>query len=66
MEDAIALDRAIRAAPTLGEALAEYERVRRADVEHLQSIARRSELWWESFPRRLGLPVVADWPTTRA
>ncbi|BAD57044.1 FAD-dependent monooxygenase [Nocardia farcinica] len=57
MEDAIALDRAVRAAPTLGEALAEYERVRRADVEHLQSIARRSELWWESFPRRLGLPV---------
>lgn len=57
MEDAIALDRALTTAPTLEDALAEYERVRRPAVEYLQQIAHRSELWWESFPRRMNLPV---------
>lgn len=57
MEDAIALDAALAQAKTLPEALAEYERVRRPAVEHLQQIARRSELWWESFPQRMDLPV---------
>ncbi|WP_051162110.1 FAD-dependent monooxygenase [Nocardia brevicatena] len=57
MEDAIALDRAVSEASSLEGALTEYERTRRRDVEHLQTIARRSELWWESFPWRVGLPV---------
>ncbi|GAB90682.1 FAD-dependent monooxygenase [Gordonia rhizosphera] len=57
MEDAIALDRAIASAATLEDALDTYERVRRPDVEYLQEIAVRSELWWESFPARTDLPV---------
>lgn len=57
MEDAIALDRAIIGNSTLEDALAEYEGVRRPDVEHLQSIAARSERWWDSFPDRTALPV---------
>jgi hypothetical protein len=31
--------------------------VRRPAVERLQELARRSQLWWESFPARLHLPV---------
>ncbi|KAF0960475.1 FAD-dependent monooxygenase [Rhodococcus sp. T7] len=57
MEDAIALDRALTSASNLDDALTEYERVRRPAVEHLQQIAHRSELWWESFPQRMDLPV---------
>lgn len=57
MEDAIALDRALLSAVSLEEALTGYERGRRPDVEHLQRIAQHSELWWESFPKRVGLPV---------
>ena len=57
MEDAIALDRAIGTSSTIEEALDDYERRRRADVEHLQAIAARSESWWDSFPERCSLPV---------
>ncbi|GAC66857.1 FAD-dependent monooxygenase [Gordonia soli] len=57
MEDAIALDRAVREADTLGEALSAYEVERRPGVEYLQSIASRSELWWESFPTRTDIGV---------
>ncbi|MCQ4121634.1 FAD-dependent monooxygenase [Rhodococcus tibetensis] len=57
MEDAIALDHAVTTAPNLEEALGEYERVRRPAVEYLQHIAHRSELWWESFPQRMDLPI---------
>ncbi|MFC9556919.1 FAD-dependent monooxygenase [Rhodococcus sp. NPDC056960] len=57
MEDAIALDHAVTAASNLEHALAAYERVRRPAVDHLQEIAHRSELWWESFPQRMDLPV---------
>lgn len=57
MEDAIALDNALKVASTLDEALTEYERARRPDVEHLQRIAHRSALWWESFPQRMDLPL---------
>ncbi|QII07216.1 oxidoreductase [Rhodococcoides fascians A25f] len=57
MEDAIALDAALASAATVGDALTEYERVRRPAVEHLQQIAVRSEQWWESFPQRMDLPV---------
>ncbi|QBJ95601.1 oxidoreductase [Rhodococcus sp. ABRD24] len=57
MEDAIVLDRALTTASTIEEALTEYERVRRPAVEYLQEIAHRSELWWESFPQRMNLPL---------
>lgn len=57
MEDAIALDRALLASSTLDEALTAYEAARRPGVEYLQSIAARSELWWESFPHRTDIPV---------
>jgi 2-polyprenyl-6-methoxyphenol hydroxylase-like FAD-dependent oxidoreductase len=57
MEDAIALVEALRAAPDRATAFAEYERVRRPAVERLQELARRSRLWWESFPSRLSLPA---------
>ncbi|MFE4754974.1 FAD-dependent monooxygenase [Streptomyces mirabilis] len=57
MEDAIALRDAVAAAPDLPSALAAYERDRRPQVERLQEIAHRSQLWWDSFPRRAHLPV---------
>jgi anthraniloyl-CoA monooxygenase len=57
MEDAIALGVAVREAADLDGALAAYERNRRPAVAHLQEIARRSEVWWESFPERMHLPV---------
>lgn len=53
MEDAIVLDRAIVAADTLDEAFDAYEQERRPAVDHLQSIAQRSMLWWDSFPDRM-------------
>lgn len=57
MEDAIALDAALWDSDLIADALARYERTRRPAVDHLQQIARRSELWWESFPQRMDLPV---------
>ncbi|OZG26361.1 oxidoreductase [Williamsia sp. 1138] len=57
MEDAIALDREVRDASSLEDALPAYEAARRPGVEYLQSIATRSELWWESFPQRTDIPV---------
>ncbi|GAA0936274.1 FAD-dependent monooxygenase [Pseudonocardia zijingensis] len=57
MEDAIALVDALREAPDATTAFARYEGVRRPAVERLQELARRSQLWWESFPSRTGLPV---------
>ena len=57
MEDAIVLVEALRDAPDRAAAFAGYERVRRPAVERLQELARRSQLWWESFPERLHLPV---------
>jgi anthraniloyl-CoA monooxygenase len=57
MEDAIALVAAVDAAADLPQALQEYEDVRRPAVQRLQGLARRSQLWWESFPARLDLPV---------
>lgn len=57
MEDAIALVDALRTAPDRATAFAHYEAVRRPAVERLQELARRSQLWWESFPSRLHLPV---------
>ncbi|MGD9525709.1 FAD-dependent monooxygenase [Pseudonocardia sp.] len=57
MEDAIALHDAVLAAPDLDTAFAAYERERRPQVARLQELARRSRLWWDSFPRRTHLPV---------
>jgi 2-polyprenyl-6-methoxyphenol hydroxylase-like FAD-dependent oxidoreductase len=57
MEDAIALVEAIGAEPDTARAFARYEAIRRPAVGRLQELARRSQLWWESFPSRLHLPV---------
>ncbi|MBB4688749.1 FAD-dependent monooxygenase [Amycolatopsis jiangsuensis] len=57
MEDAIGLVDALREAPDAATAFARYERSRRPAVERMQELARRSQLWWESFPSRIGLPV---------
>ena len=57
MEDAIELVAALDGADDLPTALTAYEQVRRPAVERLQGLARRSQLWWESFPGRLDLPV---------
>lgn len=57
MEDAIALVEALGAEPDAAGAFARYEAVRRPPVERLQELARRSQLWWESFPSRLNVPV---------
>ena len=57
MEDAIALVEATVGEPSLEGALARYEAARRPEVSRLQDLAQRSELWWESFPERMHLPV---------
>ncbi len=57
MEDAIELVAALGEADDLTSALAAYEARRRPAVERLQGLASRSQLWWESFPDRLDLPV---------
>jgi anthraniloyl-CoA monooxygenase len=57
MEDAIALRDAVTTGADLPAALSDYERTRRPQVERLQELARRSQLWWDSFPRRTNLPV---------
>ena len=57
MEDAIALVEALDAEPDAARAFARYEATRRPAVGRLQELSRRSQLWWESFPSRLHLPV---------
>jgi len=57
MEDAIALVEALGAEPDAARAFARYEAIRRPAVKRLQELARRSQLWWESFPSRLHLPA---------
>lgn len=57
MEDAIALVAALDEEPDAAAAFARYEALRRPAVERLQELARRSRLWWESFPSRTHLPV---------
>jgi len=57
MEDAIALAEALDAEPDPAAAFGRYEATRRPAVERLQELARRSQLWWDSFPSRLHLPV---------
>jgi anthraniloyl-CoA monooxygenase len=57
IEDAIALVGALGEEPDAARAFARYEAARRPAVERLQELARRSQLWWESFPARLQLPA---------
>jgi anthraniloyl-CoA monooxygenase len=57
MEDAISLVQALDAEPDAARAFGRYEAARRPAVERLQELARRSQLWWESFPSRLHHPV---------
>src|SRR6185312_6805020 len=57
MEDAIALVEALGAEPDAARAFARYEAARRPAVGRLQELARRSQLWWESYPSRLHIPV---------
>ncbi len=56
MEDAIGLVEALGTEPDTASAFGRYEATRRPAVERLQELARRSQLWWESFPGRLQLP----------
>ena len=57
MEDAIGLVQALGAEPDAARAFGRYEATRRPAVERLQELARRSQLWWESFPSRLHVPA---------
>lgn len=57
MEDAIALAEAVGAAPDIATAFQRFEEARRPAVERLQELARRSQLWWESFASRTHVPV---------
>jgi hypothetical protein len=57
MEDAIGLVQALGAEPNARAASGRYEATRRPAVERLQELARRSQLWWESFPSRLHVPA---------
>lgn len=58
MEDAIALAEAITDQPDdLPAAFASYQVARLPDVLRLQTLARRSQVWWESFPSRMGVPA---------
>jgi anthraniloyl-CoA monooxygenase len=57
MEDAIGLVEALGTEPDTASAFGRYEATRRPAVERMQELARRSQLWWESFPGRLHLPA---------
>jgi len=57
MEDAIGLAEALGEESGSASAFTRYETVRRPAVERLQELARRSQLWWESFPARTAMPV---------
>ena len=57
MEDSIALADALCGEPEERAAFARYEAARRPPVSRLQQISRRSQLWWEAFPRRAHLPA---------
>jgi anthraniloyl-CoA monooxygenase len=57
MEDAIGLVEALGTEPDTASAFRRYEGTRRPAVERRQELARRSQLWWESFPGRLQLPA---------
>ncbi|MEV5433288.1 FAD-dependent monooxygenase [Streptomyces sp. NPDC052701] len=56
LEDAVALAGALREHTALPQALARYERERRAALLPAQSAARYSAQWYENLPRYLDLP----------
>lgn len=59
MEDAIALSEVLTALGPedhLTEAFGAYQQRRVPEVARLQGLAERSQLWWESYVRRLELP----------
>jgi anthraniloyl-CoA monooxygenase len=55
LESAIALVAALQAGDGIEPALRAFEQARRPEVERLQELAGRSQLWWDSFERRLAL-----------
>jgi anthraniloyl-CoA monooxygenase len=55
MEDAITLSQCLVESDDTEVCFATYEAARRPAVARIQSLARRSQLWWESFPRRAQL-----------
>ncbi|MDX6741683.1 FAD-dependent monooxygenase [Actinocorallia sp. A-T 12471] len=57
MEDAIVLAESLAGHADTAEAFAVYQRVRQPSVERLQELADRSQLWWEAYTRRLGMPA---------
>ncbi|WP_443032956.1 FAD-dependent monooxygenase [Streptomyces sp. DH10] len=56
LEDAIALAAALREHSALPQALARYERERKAALLPVQSAARYSAKWYENLPRYVRLP----------
>ncbi|MFF6918159.1 FAD-dependent monooxygenase [Streptomyces sp. NPDC012466] len=56
LEDAIALATALREHSDLPQALARYERERKAALLPVQSAARYSAQWYENLPRYMDLP----------
>ncbi|MDQ1042881.1 2-polyprenyl-6-methoxyphenol hydroxylase-like FAD-dependent oxidoreductase [Streptomyces sp. V4I2] len=56
LEDAAALADALGAHSTLSQALARFERERKAQLLSLQSAARYSAQWYENLPRYIHLP----------
>lgn len=56
LEDAIALAAALREHTELPQALARYERQRKAELLSVQSAARYSAQWYENLPRYIHLP----------
>jgi anthraniloyl-CoA monooxygenase len=55
LESAIALVAALQADHDIEPALHAFEQARRPEVERLQALAGRSQLWWDSFEHRLAL-----------
>ena len=55
MEDAIALNKALTENPTVGEALAAFEKARRPIVEKLVAGADSSGAWYDRFPEHMNL-----------
>ncbi|MEU4144160.1 FAD-dependent monooxygenase [Streptomyces parvulus] len=56
LEDAMCLAAALREHARLPDALAQYERERRAALLPVQSAARHSAQWYENLPRYIRLP----------
>ncbi|MFI2414492.1 FAD-dependent monooxygenase [Streptomyces sp. NPDC018947] len=56
LQDAIALATALRESARLPDALARYERERKAALLPVQSAARHSAQWYENLPRYIHLP----------